>query len=93
MQRIEVIGFEKRIDRQLPIDPPLQNPRFVVMEGSETICREVGCKAVQQAIDIECSPRRSADPDHPVFLDDRHGTQPAHCPVDCCKGALVWTCY
>src|SRR6516162_5357812 len=57
MQRADMIRFEKRIDRELPVYPALQNPRLVMVEGVETIRREVGCEVTQKAIDIEGCPR------------------------------------
>jgi hypothetical protein len=89
MQYTDVIAFEKRINSQLPINPPLQNPGLVVVEGVETVRREVGCKAVQKAIDIECRLRRRADPDHAVFLDDGQRPQAARRSVKFGEGAFV----
>ena len=40
MQHADVIGFEKCIDGQFPVNPPLQYSRFIMVEGVET----VGCK-------------------------------------------------
>ena len=38
MHDADMVGFEKCIDGQLPVDTPMQNPRLVVVVAAAALC-------------------------------------------------------